>query len=89
MRAVGAVALSEVEHEGFAGQDTRPRKTRPIKAVAAQSLYSTTLGLVLPARAMAAEMNVNVKMAAEAPLNLRALTQMASPPTTGAMLPTR
>ena len=40
-------------------------------------------------RAMIADMAVNAKIDAEAPLNLRALIQIASPPTTGAILPTR
>ena len=40
-------------------------------------------------RAMTADARVNPKMAAEAPLNLPALTQTATAPTTGAMLPTR
>jgi hypothetical protein len=38
-------------------------------------------------RAMIADMAVNAKIDAEAPLNLRALIQIASPPATGPMLP--
>ena len=89
MGAVGSVPLSKVEHKGLRARTQEPKKTKPTKAVAAQSLYSSTLGVVLPARAMTAEMKVNVKIAAEAPLNLRALTQITIPPRTGAMLPTR
>jgi hypothetical protein len=41
---------------------------RPISAVAAQSLYSSTFGSVLPTTATTAESAVNAKIAAEAPL---------------------
>ena len=94
-RPIGALNLAAVwspSRPSWLGGPERPRsagqedQTDQDRGLAV--LVEEHLGGGVPTRAMTAEMmKVKVKTAAEAPLNLRALFQIANPPRTGAMLP--
>jgi hypothetical protein len=89
VRAVRAVPLCEVEDDRLVRDGAGSEEDETDEGRRPAVLVEEDLRRGAADEGDAAETTVKEKMAAEAPLNLRALTQIMSAPATGAMLPAR